>query len=346
MKWFKWIVGVVLVLVLATAGYAISRAYRAENPVGFQAVRVETGSGPIAVAIWYPTSAAPQPTTFIGGALMSVAKDGPVQGYQLPVVVMSHGNNGSATSHVDLAMDLASAGYVVAAPTHTGDNYADQSRQSSPALFSQRAEQLRSTMDYVLKSWTGAAHVDGGRVGAYGMSAGGFTVLTLVGATPRFELVPSHCRQTSEFICKVLAHTKSPLLTTEAGAGPFAADPRVRAAVVAAPGLGFTFANDGLKNVEVPVQLWWGSQDQAVPFATNAKIIADGLGARAEVHRIEGAQHMSFLAPCLLLKPAGPCTDATGFDRQAVHRSMNADVIAFFNSKLGTATTSGARRHE
>ena len=68
-----------------------------------------------------------------------------------------------------MPMDLASAGYVVAAPTHAGDNYADQRRQASPALFNQRADQLRATLDYVLKAWPDAPRVDAHRIGSFGM---------------------------------------------------------------------------------------------------------------------------------------------------------------------------------
>lgn len=337
MKWLKRL-GVVLALcVIAITAYAISTARRSEKPVGFQVVRVESGSGPIAVALWYPTSATPRPTTFVSGNLLSVAKEGPVAGTKLPVVLISHGNDGSALSHADLAMDLASAGYVVAAPTHAGDNYADGSRQGSPALFSQRAEQMRATLDFVLKDWSGASSVDASRVGAYGLSAGGFTVLTLVGGRPDMAVIRDHCRRTPEFICKVLAHVKSPLLETGEGAGTFAADPRIGAAAVAAPGLGFTLANGGLSAVSVPVQVWSGDKDELVPFATNTRIVQDELGSRAEARQMAGATHLSFLAPCGLLKPPALCNDPAGFDRVAAHAAMNAELLAFFNAKLQPA---------
>ena len=336
MKWIKRIAAALAVVVLAVVVLAVGTARRSENPVGFQIVRVDGADGPVAVALWYPTAATPRPTTFIGGSLLSVARDAPVAGDGHPVVVISHGNGGSALSHVDLAMDLASAGYVVAAPTHAGDNYADPSRQGSPALFSQRAAQLRATLDYVLGAWSGARHVDASRVGAYGMSAGGFTVLTLAGGVPAMETIATHCARTPEFVCDALAHAKSPLLASADGAGEFAADPRVRAAAVAAPGLGFTFADGGLAGVRVPVQVWSGERDDTVPFATNTQVVLDGLGDRAEAHSIPGATHLSFLAPCGLLGPPTFCRDPDGFDREAVHAAMNADLRRFFDAALAT----------
>ena len=41
----------------------VAGAQRTEHPVGMQVARVETPDGPVAVAIWYPTSARAWPTT-------------------------------------------------------------------------------------------------------------------------------------------------------------------------------------------------------------------------------------------------------------------------------------------
>ncbi|QDW65656.1 alpha/beta hydrolase family protein [Luteimonas granuli] len=338
MKWVKRLALVFGLVVMGLAAYAFSTATGSEKPVGFQTARVETRSGPIAVAIWYPTSATPRPTTFVSGNLLNVAKDGSVRGKGLPVVLISHGNDGSAVSHVDLAMALASAGYVVAAPTHAGDNYADRSRQNSPALFSQRAEQMRATLDFVLEGWSGAPATDPLKVGAYGLSAGGFTVLTLVGGKPNMAAISEHCRRTPEFICKVLAHVGSPLLDSGQDVGEFVPDPRVRAAAVAAPGLGFTFTGDGLSGVSVPVQVWSGDKDELVPFATNTKLVQEGLGNRAVPKQMAGATHLSFLAPCGLLKPPALCSDPDGFDRAAAHKAMNAELVSFFDASLQPTT--------
>lgn len=339
MKWLKRIAVLLVVAVIGILVLALSTARKSDRPVGMQVVRVESPSGPIAVAVWYPTATTPRPTTFTGTSLISVAVDAPILGKRLPLVVLSHGNGGGAFGHIDLAMDLASAGFVVAAPTHAGDNFADQSRQSDPALFSQRAGQVRATIDHLLEGWEGADRIDPSRVGAYGMSAGGFAVLTLAGATPRMAAIPEHCAHTPEFACKVLDHVKSPLLRSGDGAGAFAPDPRIKAAVLAAPGLGFTFAGGGLEGVSVPVQLWSGELDETVPYATNVKVIQEGLGALAEAHRVPNAAHLSFLAPCGLLKPPA-CSDPDGFDRAAAHMAMNKQMLAFFTKHLSVAPAS------
>jgi hypothetical protein len=124
------------------------------------------------VGVWYPTTARPRPTTLLGPLLMSVAPDGPVSGRNLPLVVISHGNGGGPGSHADLALALADSGYVVAAPMHPGDNYADQGAAGSVSLFSGRNRQLRATVDYMLGTWVGRDHIDPKRIGAFGLSAG------------------------------------------------------------------------------------------------------------------------------------------------------------------------------
>ena len=336
MKWIYRALVVVLILAGGIVFLAYRTALRSEQPVGFQITRVTGVDGvSFPVGVWYPTESRAWPTAQIGAVLMEVARNAPVAGGGLPLVVVSHGNGGGPQSHADLALGLASAGYVVAAPMHTGDNFLDQSAGGSASIFSVRNRELRMTVDHMLSKWQDNVTIDREKVGAFGFSAGGFTVLTLIGAQPDMRLVAAQCARAPEFVCDVLRHFKSPLL--EAGApvnDPMAYSPKVKAAVVAAPGLGFTMNSAALAGVQVPVQLWSGDKDDKVPFATNAKIIAEALGPRVELHHVPGASHASFLAPCGLPGPAEVCADLDGFDRKRFHARMNADVLRFFDKTL------------
>lgn len=339
MKWIIRIVIAVVVLVAAVVAYAMLTALGSERPVGFQIVQTSGAtSRPVAMGVWYPTDASARPTTLLPPLVLNVARDGAVAGKGLPLVVISHGNMGGPGSHADLAMALASAGYVVAAPMHTGDNYADQAAAGSASLYSTRNKEVSATIDHMLKAFP---QIDPLRVGAFGFSAGGFTVLTSIGAQPDMRLIARHCARASEFVCDVLKHDGSPLLKADAAdtGGAFQHDARIKAAVVAAPGLGFTLVPDGLVKVGVPVQLWSGDADDKVPFATNAKLIRDALGARLEYHAVAGAGHASFLAPCGLIGPPVVCADPGQFDRKAFHAVMNASVIGFFDKHLATPSS-------
>lgn len=339
MKWLRRVLIAIAVLVLGLGVYAVLTALGTERPVGFEIARVAAKDGkPFAVGVWYPTQADPRPTTFLGGVLMDVAPDAAVAGRDLPLVVISHGNGGGPGSHADLALALADAGYVVAAPMHTGDNFADQRAAGSVNLFSGRNRELRATIDYMLGDWQGHDRIDPQRIGAYGFSAGGFTVLTAIGAQPDLRLVAKQCRHSPEFICDVLRHAKSPLVNIDApGVGDdFVADSRIKAAVVAAPGLGFTMAADGLVDVRVPVQLWSGEKDDKVPYASNARLVREGLGPKIEFHAVPGAGHTSFLRPCGLLAPPALCADPGRFDRKSFHDEMNARVLTFLEKNMKT----------
>ena len=334
MKWLKRIALLLLLSIALVVGVTIFTAVGSEKPVGFQLTQAAGKDGvPFAVGVWYPTNARAWPTTFIGAGLMKVAKNGSILGNDLPLVVISHGNGGGMMSHVDLALALASAGYVVAAPMHSGDNFLDQSGVGGAQFFNARSQQYLATIEHVLSAWPGSAHLDRDRVGAYGMSMGGFSVLTAVGAQPDLRTITSHCTLAMDFVCDVLRHFQSPYVAAQPQPGqPFVTDPRIKAAVLAAPGLGYTMVGAGLANVQVPIQLWAGDKDDKVRDPGPVRQLGNG---QLEYHLVAGAGHLSFLAPCRgVLRPPAICSDTGDFDRSAFHASMNASVIAFFGKHL------------
>lgn len=166
-----------VVLTLALTGAC---AHAAGFQHGFAA---DPDGKPLEIGIWYPSSAAVLPVA-MGPTTMSVAVKGPVQGKALPLVLISHGTGGSFLGHFDTAMALADAGFVVAAVTHTGDNYADQSRAVD---IMDRPRQISRVIDHMLASWDGRAAIDPARVGMFGFSAGGFTTLANIGGVPDFK---------------------------------------------------------------------------------------------------------------------------------------------------------------
>jgi predicted dienelactone hydrolase len=233
-------------------------------------------------------------------------------------------------SQADTAIALAEAGFVVAAPTHPGDNLKDDSDVGHPEWLVDRSRHVTKTIDALLTAWKDRSHVDPKHIGIFGLSAGATTALVEIGAKPDLSLVPSQCASHPEFVCKILPLASyrhlSPIIWT--------ADPRISAAVIAAPGLGFTFEPNGLADVRAPVQLWAGSADQTVPYATNTGVVRQLLPHPPEVHIAPGAVHLSFLMPCGLIGPPQFCRDANGFDRETFHKSFNQDVVRFFREHL------------
>ena len=329
----KWILGalaLVGVVVVAAIAFQLATGLRPTRPVGFQLVQAPDRNGPpLNVAVWYPTDAGARPS-LLGLIVQFVASDAPVAGTALPLVVISHGNGGGPGSHTDTALALASAGFVVAAPMHTGDNYADQSAVGKPDWVVARSRHIPAVVDFMVTAWPDRARIDASRIGMFGFSAGAFTALTTIGGAPDLALIAEHCAKTPEFACQLWKPGGAAIPPAES----FAHDARVKAAVIAAPGYGFTFLPNGLSNVTVPVQIWSGAADVNVPTASNAGPVQAALGSKAELRVVDGAGHFSFLVPCGPIGPPLLCRDAEGFDRKAFHHSFNEQVVGFFRSNL------------
>ena len=309
------------------------------HAAGFQhGFAADRDGKPLQIGIWYPSQATPQPLT-MGPTTMSVAVNGTAQGKALPLVVMSHGTGGSFLGHFDTAIALADAGFVVVAVTHAGDNHADQSRSMD---IMDRPRQISRVIDHMLSTWSGHAAIDPARVGMFGFSAGGFTTLVSIGGVPDLSLIAPMCRQyPGDFACQLIARSSSTVAFPPTTPAARAADPRVKAAVVAAPALGFTFSPDGLRNVKVPVQLWRADSDVILPHPRYAEAVRLALPQTPDYHVVPNAGHFDFLVPCssalASLAPA-ICTSAAGFDRAAFHASFGAAVLNFFSRTLGAGS--------
>ena len=250
-------------LLVALTAFVITLAGACVQATGFQhGFAADPDGKPLEIGIWYPSLATIQPVA-MGPTTMSVAVNGVAQGKALPLVVISHGYAGSFLVHFDTAIALADAGFVVVAVTHTGDNYADKSRSAD---VMDRPRQISRVLDHMLSSWDGRAIIDPSRIGMYGFSAGGFTTLVSIGGIPDFSKVGPECLQyPQDFACQLIAKSGSNPALPPTSRTARAADPRIKAAVVAAPALGFAFSPDGLKNVKLPVQLWRADNDVVLP---------------------------------------------------------------------------------
>jgi len=299
--------------------------------VGFQHLKLDASE--LEVGIWYP-SVGQTTSQSMGLITQNVAVDGPVEGSRLPLIVISHGTGSSFLGHYDTAIALAEAGYVVASVTHTGDNYADQSRS---IFIMDRPKQISLVIDYIIHAWNGHTQVDPMRIGMFGFSAGGFTTLVNIGGVPDLRRIAPFCKEhIGDFACQMLARspdTKPNSLATQSAIS----DARIKAAVVAAPALGFTFSREGLQNVTIPVQLWRAEDDNLLPNPWYAEAVRLALPQAPDYHVIPKAGHFDFLAPCteaLLARAPAICTSAPDFNRKAFHVAFNASIIEFFGRTL------------
>ena len=322
-----------LTLFFALATLAATLVATGVHAAGFQqGFAADPNGKPLEIGIWYPSQATSMPMT-IGPTTMSVAFNGPVEGRALPLVVMSHGNGGSFLGHYDTAIALADAGYVVVGVNHTGDTYADQSRA---AFVMDRPKHISRVIDHMLSSWDGRAAIDTTRIGMFGFSSGGFTTLVSIGGLADFSKVGPTCREYPEdYVCTLLAKN-GPAAMALPDPSPVQ-DQRIKAAVVAAPALAFTFSPEGLKNVKIPVQLWRPQDDVLLPHPRYAEVARQSLPNPPDYHVVNKAGHFDFLVPCsvaLANIALAICKSAPGFDRMTFHQTFNSSVVDFFGKNL------------
>ena len=316
-------------LVLATAPCSSAAGFR-------QATAPDGGGPPLMIAIWYPSRAAVSPMK-IGPYTQMAARDAPVAGGRHPLIVLSHGSGGSPFNHYDLAIRLADAGFVVAAPAHTGDNYADSSAAGFVRDLVDRPRHIVRTLDYMTTAWSSGAAVDPRRIGGFGFSLGGLTMLTLAGGAPELSRLAARCRAFPASVeCAFVAAQRGDQLDARKAPPEWLHDRRIKAIAVAAPAVTLLFAPADLRAVHIPVQMWRGATDANVPDAYDTAQVRAGV-SHLDEQIVPKAGHFVFQAPCdETLRNQAPviCVDPPGVDRAAVHDRFNAAVLAFFQRTL------------
>jgi len=345
---FKRPVGILPLILL----FCIAAAAMAAPPwnVGYRTIAVQdplTGES-FPVALWYPTLAAPAPL-FVTGSLsrcrlpailcraiafeMPVTEGGPVAAGALGVIVISHGAGGMALLHRDLAMALASQGYVVAAPTHPRGRGNDV---SGVGVWVGRPKQVSRVIDTVLEDGELGPHIQRDRIGVVGHSNGGYTALAVAGARPSTSAETAHCREHPDDtkFCG-FGGTAAREAKREIGPLPELRDPRVRSIVLMAPNAA-RFTDDALAKVTVPALVYAAEKDDLTRVQYHAERLARAL-PQVECVLVKGAGHFSFVAsfPTALKIVAGEgARDPDGFDRDAFHEVVNREIVGFFNRTL------------
>ncbi len=260
--------------------------------VGIETITIDAETErPLTVDVWFPlaegTSGDPAVYTFVTGDAFesanalavtreSIAADGPH-----PLVIYSHGSGGLRYIHSDYTEFLASHGYVVAAPDHTGNTAVEQfldTEDDGPQIASSRPNDVIAVIDAMtdasLATTAGLAdHVDAERIAVTGHSFGGFTTYAVVSG---YE---------NEF-------------------GSSLADDRVDAIIPMAPAVGSgdedsLLTDDRLAAVDVPALVIVGTDDKTTPVDPNVER-AWAETSSSPHYRLElvAAEHQSFTDVC------------------------------------------------
>jgi predicted dienelactone hydrolase len=325
---------------------------QATTGVGFHAITIHdpVNNGSMPGYVFYPSAQA-KGVTHIGPYDVDATRDAaPIPGAK-PLVVISHGNGGSALGHKTLATYLASHGFIVATLEHPKDNFHDTSGVGHAVVLVGRPIQVKATIDAVLNDPQWKNLIDAQRIGVAGFSAGGYTSLLITGAIPQFSRFLDYCRRypkdpgTCLDAQKIEAEARSQGMNLQQWTANIqnsltrwgdTADPRVKAAFVMAP-LSLIFDQAGIEKIDRPVFLYYGDADHVLIPPENAARIRPWMKTLVDVKVVHNAGHWVFLDPCspeLKQEATEICSDPPGVDRVKVHEQINADALAFFRKTL------------
>ena len=235
----------VALVVVATVASA-----RAEG-VGFRDIFVEIEDERLVTALWYPTDRGPGSTT-VGPFTMPASGGAPVGAGRYGLILLSHGTGGGRLNHRDTAIRLAKAGYIVAAPEHAGDSWRDGRYSGTSANWRRRPRHLSAVLDRLLDDAAFGPRIDPARIGAIGHSAGGHSVLALIGGRADMGILAEHCTQRRELDPQFCAYGRPDGHT--GGEMPDLTDRRIAAVVAVAP-VGALFGDGAFAGVRVPAQI-------------------------------------------------------------------------------------------
>lgn len=319
---------------------------------GFASVDIEdpVGGDRMSGIVFYPSSQVSPSATRIGLHDVQASRGlAPAPG-RWPLVVISHGQGGEQLGHHDLATHLSRGGFIVASITHPRDNYRDTSGVGTAEVLYGRPAQVQALVSHLLEDPSWAPLIDPDRIGAAGFSDGGYTVLVLAGAVPRFDRYVGYCgrhpgdRDTCDVIAGLpggddglegfRAHADQ-LHRSRTRWGE-TADARIKAVFAMAP-TSVVFDEPGASTIDVPVFVYYSDKDSRLIPSEHALHLVPLVRSPTEIRKVEHADHWVFLAPCstdLAREVPVICSDPPGVDRAAVHERILADALDFFRRAL------------
>jgi predicted dienelactone hydrolase len=325
---------------------------RGAGPVGTTKLHLEDAARqrPLVTRLWYPADAKTRPTLtaldwiFVAHGVPEAPMA--AQPQKLPLVLLSHGTGGSPASLVWLAERLAAHGYLVAAVEHFGNAYGNDTPEGAMAQW-RRPVDLSRTLDALLADARFAPRIDATRVGAAGMSSGGYTVIALSGGIYHPERMGALCQEhPSRRGCRPDARAVFASLPDRDAASSSYKDPRFRAVFAIAPALGPGFAADDLADITIPVGIVASARDEWVPLAENAGRYAQWI-PKAQLTVLPAGGHFTFLSLCNeqgRTSARDICIDLDpAVDRAAAHEQVGTLALEFFDTHLRPPGASPAR---
>ncbi len=297
-------------------------------------------------AIWYPategaTELFAENPVFQGGEVRRNATPSPGKH---PLILMSHGMGGSYLSLNWLASGLVAKGAIVVSVNHPNGWFKDRKVDK---MFNHwtRAQDLKVALDAILADPALASTIDLQRIYATGFSFGGWTALSLGGATASPTGSLAYCKAAGErsHNCMDLQHfglsaanTDNPEWTASYK------DSRVKAVVAIDPGLTWEMHPENVRDLDQQTLLVIGlgtGNDQHYATDTSAKgSNVDALVPMSKKMVLAPATHFTAMPLCTAKgaailaeeKDDPVCTDPRGSDRKVVHDKIIDLIVTQF----------------
>jgi len=295
----------------------------------------------VTVDVWYPSKEQPgaKPHEFISGfsgkATLDALPDS--EGAPYPLIVFSHGFQGTRFQSIFLVEALASAGYVVAAPDHPDSLVAEGGFKLSDAtLYTQRPAEISFVIDKMTELNESdpilSGMIDLGHVGMTGHSLGGYTTLMVSGAQLDIPGIIEKCSTPPEPLGCFMANSFTP------GAGVISGrDERVIASISLAP-LSSVFTGDGINKLGIPHTVMGGTKDSVTPFPSEQGEAYDNLNPPKYLLEIKQGGHMTFSdLACRFMTNLVDCKDS---DKK--HKIILDYEIPFFDLYLKGKASAGS----
>lgn len=187
-----------------------------------------------------------------------------------PVIVISHGLGTDSSNFRYLANHLASYGFAVVVPNHSGNDTANSSTVA--AEFIDRPLDVKYILNELEKANKSDSRFGGllnlQQVGVLGQSLGGYTALALAGAEINFAQLRKDCQPEilqDTWNISLLLQCRALSLNQQSVSEINLRDERVKAAIAINPITSSIFGKTGLSQIQTPVMLVGSSDDTVAP---------------------------------------------------------------------------------
>ena len=262
---------------------------------------------------------------------------------KVPVVVISHGVGSDRSTFRYLATHLASHGFAVFVPEHPGSSAKQitsllrgiAQEVAEPLEFVNRPLDIRYLLDTFSKD-SRYQNLDFKRVGVVGQSFGGYTALTLAGASLNFENLAKECTE------ERLLNTFNVSLTLQCRATQLdprnyeLADPRIAATIAINPISSAVHGQTSIEQIKTPTMIVSGGSDTVAPAVAEQILPFTWLKMRDRyLVMIDQGSHFSFLedpptgSDSILVPP-----EIIGPSPAQARRYISSIGLAFFRTYL------------